>query len=167
MGFKNYVYIYLFMAVLGLCCFEWTSSVFRKQGLFFFVVQRLLISVASLVTHGLQGMELLVTVAFRLRSFGCGPQSMLASVAVAYGLQNVGSIIVAQGLSCFEACGIFPGHELNLCPLPALAGGFLIHSTTREVPILILGMIILKKFLLPHILRNNSCSYKFISKQKY
>ena len=53
MGFKNYVYIYLFMAVLGLCCFEWAFSVFRKQGLFFFMVQSLLISVASLVTHGL------------------------------------------------------------------------------------------------------------------
>ena len=52
MGFFNYVYIYLFMAVLGLRCFVWAFSVFRKQGLFF-VVQGLLISVASLVTHGL------------------------------------------------------------------------------------------------------------------
>ena len=32
--------------------FKWAFSVFRKQGLFF-VVQGLLISVASLVTHGL------------------------------------------------------------------------------------------------------------------
>ena len=53
MGFKNYVYIYLSMAGLGLRFFVWAFSVFRKQGLPFFVVQGLLISVASLVIHRL------------------------------------------------------------------------------------------------------------------
>ena len=42
------------------------------------------------------------------------------------GLQSTGSIIVVQGLSCSEACGIFPDQELNLLS-SALAGRFLYH----------------------------------------
>ena len=42
-------------------------------------------------------------------------------------LQSTASVVVAQGLSCLNACGIFLDQESNLCP-PALAGRFL---TTR------------------------------------
>ena len=40
------------------------------------------------------------------------------------GSRYVGSVIVVHGLSCSEACGIFPDRGSNPCP-PALAGGLL------------------------------------------
>ena len=55
-----YLFIYLFMAALGLRCYGQASSGCGKQGLLFVVVRRLLIAVASLVVehrlwvHGLQ-----------------------------------------------------------------------------------------------------------------
>ena len=66
--------------------------------LFFAVVRRLLIVVASLVAeHGLLGAR--------------------ASVVVARGVQSAGSVVVAHGLSCSVACGVFLDQGLNLCPL--------------------------------------------------
>ena len=35
----------------------------------------------------------------------------------AWALQHVGSVIVAHGLWCPKACGIFPDQGSNLCPL--------------------------------------------------
>ena len=32
-------------------------------------------------------------------------------------LEDVGSVVVAHGLSCSEACGIFPDQGLNPCAL--------------------------------------------------
>ena len=55
-GFKKiiYLFIYLFMTVLGLRCCVWTFSTSSEQGLLFVVVHGLLIAVASLlVEHGL------------------------------------------------------------------------------------------------------------------
>ena len=47
-------FIYLFLAVLGLCCCAWAFSSCGKRGPFFVAVRGLLIAVASLVTeHGL------------------------------------------------------------------------------------------------------------------
>ena len=40
-----------------------------------------------------------------------------ASVVVARGLQSAGSAVVAHGLSCSAACGIFPDQGLNPRPL--------------------------------------------------
>ena len=71
----------------------------------FFAVRRLLVA-----EHGLQ-----------VRGF----QQLwhTGSVAVARGLQSVGSVVVVHGLSCSTGCGIFPvGTEPVF---PALAGGFL------------------------------------------
>ena len=49
-----YVFIYLFLAALGLCCWVWAFSSCGEQGLLFVAVQGLLIVVASLVAeHGL------------------------------------------------------------------------------------------------------------------
>ena len=39
------------------------------------------------------------------------------SVVVAWGLQSAGSAVVAHGLSCSMACGIFPDQGSNPCPL--------------------------------------------------
>ena len=46
-----YLFIYLFMAVLGLRCFTWAFSSCGERGLLFIVVRRLLIVVASLVVE--------------------------------------------------------------------------------------------------------------------
>ena len=94
--FKFFKRFYLFMAVLGLCCCAGFSLVEMSRGYSTDAMLRLLISVVSLVAkHGLQG--------------------ALASVVVASRLQNTGSIVVAKGLSCSMACGIFPDQGLNLC----------------------------------------------------
>ena len=51
---KIYVFIYLFLAALGLCCCSWAFSSCGKRRLLFFVVRGLLMAVASLVAeHGL------------------------------------------------------------------------------------------------------------------
>ena len=49
--------------------------------------------------------------------FGSTGSSGWASVVAVSGLWNGGSILVAHGLSCSEACGIFPDQGLNLCAL--------------------------------------------------
>ena len=56
---------------------------------------------------------------------------MQASGAVARGLSScgsqaldIGSMVVARGLCCSIACGIFPDQESNLCLLPWQADGF-------------------------------------------
>ena len=47
-------FIYLFLAVSGLCCCAWTFSSCGEQGLLFVAVRGLLVAVASLVEeHGL------------------------------------------------------------------------------------------------------------------
>ena len=47
----------------------------------------------------------------------CGLFLAMASLVAAHGLQNVGSVVVAHGLSHSVTCGIFPDQGLNPCPL--------------------------------------------------
>ena len=48
------LFIYLFLAALGLCCCTWAFSSCSERGLHFIAVRSLLIAVASLVAeHGL------------------------------------------------------------------------------------------------------------------
>ena len=49
--FKNYLFIYLFLAELGLCCWAQAFSSCGEQGLLFIAVRGLLIAVASLVAE--------------------------------------------------------------------------------------------------------------------
>ena len=78
-----FYFIYLFLPVLGLHCCAWAFSSCRERRLLFVAVRGLLIVVASLVAeHSL---------------LACGLQQ----------LWHVGSVIVAHGLSCSAACGIF------------------------------------------------------------
>ena len=52
--FLKNLFIYLFMAVLGLPCCAWAFSSCGEQGLLFIAVHRLLTTVASLIAeHGL------------------------------------------------------------------------------------------------------------------
>ena len=81
----------LLLAVLGLCCCIWTSCSERSCSP---AVERRLLSV-------------LVSLGFGAGSRVQGPQQ----------LQHVGSAVMAHGLSCSEACGIFPDQGSNSCPL--------------------------------------------------
>ena len=48
------------------------------------------------------------------------------------GLWSAGSVVVAYGLSCSEAYGIFPEQGLKLCPLHRQADSY--RGATREAP---------------------------------
>ena len=106
------IFIYLFLAVLGLPCCTWAFSSCSEWGLLFVAVCRLFIAVASLTRLSAHAQASAV-VACRLQS---QPGS---SGAWAQLLQ----------LSCSEACGVFPGQGWNSC-----GGCNLYHWTTREVP---------------------------------
>ena len=41
----------------------------------------------------------------------------MGPVVAAHGLSSTGSVVVAHGLGCPEARGIFPNQESNQCPL--------------------------------------------------
>ena len=94
------------VVVLGLRCCTPAFSSWGAWGLVFIVVHRRLTAVAApVVEHRLY--------AHRLQW-----------------LQHLGSVVVAQGLSCSVACHIFPAQGLNMCPLH---WQILTHWTTREV----------------------------------
>ena len=87
------IFLFYVLAVLGLLCCSWSFSSCGKWGLLFVAVHGLLFAVASLVAeHELQA---------------CGFQQ----------LWHTGSVVVACGLSCSTACGIFLDQGQNLCPL--------------------------------------------------
>ena len=107
-NFKNlfiYLFIYLFLAALGIRCCAWAFSSCGKWGLIFVVVRGLLIAVASLVAE------------HRLQVHGLQQLWHVGSVVVAGRLQSADSVVVAHGLSCSAACGIFPDQGSNPCPL--------------------------------------------------
>ena len=87
--------IFLFLAVLGLCCCVGFSLVAESGGYSLAVVLGLPIAETYLVVkRGLKGTR--------------------ASVVLAPGLYSAGSIAVASRLSCSMACGIFPDQGSNL-----------------------------------------------------
>ena len=101
------------MAVLGLHCCRRASSSCRARGCSLFVVYGLLIAVAS-----------------RCRAWALGTR---ASVVAAPGLSSrdllalgsANSVVAMHGLSCSEACGIFPDQGSNPCLLHWQADTFL------------------------------------------
>ena len=87
-------------------CFFWLYWVLVAVRVFSLVTVCVLLTVAaSLVAeHGLQGSRASVAVAHQLCS--CSMQALSTS-----------SVVMVHGLSCPEACGIFPDQGLNLCLL--------------------------------------------------
>ena len=83
MKFFKILFIYLFFAVLGLCCYAWAFSSCSVRGLFFVAVRGLLIAMASLC---------------------CGARALGTrdSVVVACGLSSCGSWALEHRLS---SCG--------------------------------------------------------------
>ena len=112
---KKFIYLHLFLALLGLCCCEdyrlpsgWADAGFSLWRL-------LLLQSAGSRAQGLQSL------------------CHVASVLVAPGLQSTDSawlIIVAHGLSCSALCGIFPDQGWNPCLL--LGWQILYHWATKE-----------------------------------
>ena len=99
------------MVALGLGWCVWAFSGCGEHGPLFTVVQWLLIAVASLVAeHRAPG---------HTGFSSCSTDSVVAAL----GLESTASIVLAHGLSCFKACGIFPDQGSNPC-LSALAGRF-------------------------------------------
>ena len=90
------LFIYLFLAALSLHCCTRAFSSCGKQGLLFIAVRGLLIVASLLWSTG---------------------SRHLGSVVVAHRPQSAGSVVVAHGFSCSEACRIFPDQSSKLCPL--------------------------------------------------
>ena len=134
--FKIFIYLFYFLAVLGLRYFlivvSRGYSTLQCKG---FSLWRLLI-----VGHWLQVHWLLQ-------------------------LQHVGSVVVAHGISCFVACGIFLDQGSKLCPLPVDGQQIAIHFATREVlmPVLIVLVELLMRYLVWKMLRLTYCKCTFIA----
>ena len=103
--------IYLFIQLFNF----WLHWVFAAAHGFSLVAESGGYSLLRCVGFSLRWLLLLQSTGSRCTSFSsCGTQ---ASVAVARGLQSAGLVVVAHGLSCSAACGIFPDQGWNLCPL--------------------------------------------------
>ena len=99
------IYLFIYLATLGLCCCAWAFSSRGEQGLHFVAERGLLIVVVSLVTE------------HRLQAHGLPQLWHVGSVVVACVLQSTDSVVVAHRFSCSAACGIFPDQGSNPCPL--------------------------------------------------
>ena len=62
-------------------------------------------------------LQWLLVAEHRLQAHGLQQLWCMGSVDVARRLQTAGSVVVAHGLSCSVACGIFPDQAQNPCPL--------------------------------------------------
>ena len=99
------LFIYSFLAALGLCCCAWDFTSCSEQGY------------SSLWYTGFPLWWLLFVAAHRLQVRGLQQLQQMGSVVVAHGLQSTGSVVVVHGLSCSAACGIFPDQGSNPRPL--------------------------------------------------
>ena len=94
------------------------NTVFSKWFLFYFIYLFLFLAVLDLCCC--------------TRAFSSCSDWWLLFVAALGLLIAVASLVVAHGLSCSIACGIFLGQGLN--PFPCIGRRILNHCTTREVP---------------------------------
>ena len=100
-------YFYFWSLYLGPCCCVWAFSSCGECGLLSSTVPGLLIAVAF---------------------FRCAARALAVQASA---VQPTGSVVVAHGLNWSAACGIFPDHGLNRCPLHWQ--GMLNPWTTREI----------------------------------
>ena len=111
--FFQFIYFYLFLAALGLCCCVQAFSSCGEQGLLFVAVHRLLIVVASLVVeHGLQ--------VRRLNS--CGTRAQLLHSM--WDLPRPGLEPVSATLACGFLITVPPGK-------PRVLSSYLFQSSAR------------------------------------
>ena len=69
-----------------------------------------------------------------------GLEGARASEVVVPGLQSTGSMVVAHGLSCFAACGVFPHQGSNPCFLHL--GRFIITEPPGEALKVFVGILL-------------------------
>ena len=91
--FTAYNFTYLVLGVRNLRCCAGFSPDGESRGCSLMAIRGLFIAVTSLVEHGISG--------------------AWATVAVIPRLWSTGSVIVAHGLGCPGACGIFSDHGSN------------------------------------------------------
>ena len=128
---NSYLFIYLFLAALGLCCCTRAFSSCSEQEPLFVAVRGPLTAVASpAVEHGPR----------RPCVSSCGSWASAA---------------VAHRLSCCAACGILLDQDLNLCPLHWQADSQpLRHQGIPQFSFLKAVLVLLKKYEF-EILENN------------
>ena len=68
-----------------------------------------------------------------------GPWGIQAPVIVACGLQTEGSVVVVHGLSCSEACGLFPDQRSNPSPLSWQVDSYPLHPPPGKPMYMVLG----------------------------
>ena len=109
----------------------WDYLLYRCQFFFFFFKDLILFifgCIGSSLPHagffsscGERGLLFLVVsslvVEHWLQAHGLQQLWLMDSVVVAHSLQSTGSVVVAHGLTCSAACGIFPDQGLSLSPL--------------------------------------------------
>ena len=102
-------------------CFLWQDEGIQGESIFYFILfLKINLFIYLFLVHWVlvaaRGLSLVVESGGYscCRAWALGTR---ASVVVARGLQNVGSVVVVQGLSCSAACGIFPDQGSNPCPL--------------------------------------------------
>ena len=150
-GFFGFFFkLILFLAVLGLCCCSPAVSSGRERGL---------LSRCSARASHCGG--------FSCCRAGAPGHSDFSSCCSR--LSSTGLVVVVQGLSQSEACGIFPDLELNPCPCTGRR--ILNHWTTREVPLCIFCPEFALAaqawlFLVPYILFVFCCSRRGVSRCK-
>ena len=99
--FSLCIYSFIFLAVRGLRCCAGFSLVSTSWGFSPVVVQGLLTAVASLVGEH--------------RFWSTPPSAVVGPSVVPCLGSRAQAIVVACGLNCSRACGIFPYKELNPC----------------------------------------------------
>ena len=103
------MFIYLFLAVLGLRCCAWAFSSWASGGY----------SSLQCVGFSLRWLLLLRSTGSRHEGFSsCGSWALECRLS-SYGsrAKSTGSVVVVYGLSCSTLCGISPDQRLNPCPL--------------------------------------------------
>ena len=114
-----YLFIYLFLAALGLRCCTWAFSSCGEQWLLFFFFKCISIYLFLLcwVFVSVLGLSLVVASGGHSWSRCAGLSLSRPLLLRSTGSRRAGSGIVAHGCSCSVACGIFPDQGSNPCPL--------------------------------------------------
>ena len=98
----------------------------------FVALSRLFLIAASggyslVVVYGLLIAATCFTVEHRHQALRLQQLKPVGSVVVVHGLQSMGLVVVAQGLSCSETCGVFPDQGMNSCPLHWQVDSYPLH----------------------------------------
>ena len=83
----------------------------------------------------------------------CAGLSLLWPLFAEHGSGHAGSVVVAHGLGCSAACGIFPDQGLNPCPL---------HQQADSQPLRHQGSPLSKSFIVSGLTFRSLIHYEFV-----